>query len=127
MVVLLAALCGCGEGAGPSSTGPVSLQRVVDDPGAYDGERVEVTAGYFSSFEVSVLTTGFAESYPPQPMDPEVWVGASPPDDCLEVAEGASWSEDVVATGTFHFEDGGGFGHVGAYRMELEGATLRCA
>ncbi|MGH2685332.1 MAG: hypothetical protein ACRDJP_07700 [Actinomycetota bacterium] len=126
-------MASCADAPGPASGGgdPIPLQEVVDDPGSFDGQRITVTGGYFGAFEVSVLTTGFAESFPPQPIDPLVWVGGSPAGPCLQIAaddgHGESWATRVVATGTFGFEPGGGFGHLGMYEMQLADARIRCA
>ena len=131
-LVLASILSSCAGATGPGDgdSGPIPLQDVIDDPESFDGERVTVSAGYFGAFEMSVLTTGFAESYPPQPIEPLVWVGVSPPDPCLQIVaddgHGESWADRVVATGTFGFEAGGGFGHLGMYDMELADARIRC-
>ena len=116
--------CGRATETEPGGNGTAPLVEILADPDAFEGQRVEVSTGYFSSFEVSVLTSGFAESYPPQPVDPLVWVSAGPPRSCLEVAERVSWSERVIATGIFR--TGGGFGHLGQYEFELTEPTLRC-
>jgi hypothetical protein len=85
-----------------------------------------VEAAYYGSFEVSVLTSGFRESFPPQPIDPLVWVGVGPPERCLEEAEMATWSDRVVAEGTFRHDPDGGLGHLGGYDMAIEDAALTC-
>jgi hypothetical protein len=124
--MLCAALAGCGQDAGGGDDArPVPLQQVLDDADDFDGRRVVVTTGYYGSFEISVLTTGFAESFPPQPVEPLVWVNAAPPDACTEVEEFATWAEGVVATGVL--ETGGGFGHLGQYEFELTEASIRCS
>ena len=121
-------LMGCAEGGPPGLlSAPVTLRDVAVDPEAYDDGDVRIQAAYFSSFEVSVLTTGFAESHPPQPVEPLVWVVASPPDRCLERAAGAAWADAVIASGTFRYDPDGGFGHLGEYEMALQDATLTCA
>jgi hypothetical protein len=120
-----ALLVGCGS-AGPGSS-PPTFEDLVRDPGSYDGRHIELDTGYLTSFEVSVLTSGFAESYPPQPTRPMIWVSGSPPDRCLERASGTAWSESVRAEGTFVYRPDGGLGHVGAYTMALEDAVLTCA
>ena len=116
--------CGRTHESGAGRDGPVALAEVLADPDSFDGRRIEISSGYFSSFEVSVLTSGFAESYPPQPIEPLVWVNAGPPRSCLDIADRVTWSERVVAEGVFR--TGGGFGHLGEYEFELEEATLRC-
>jgi hypothetical protein len=122
-----ALLVACADaGQPPDRQEAQPLQDVVADPAAFDGATVRLRASYFSSFEISVLTTGFAESHPPQPVDPLVWVVAGPPDRCLERAQGAAWAETVIAFGTFRYDPEGGFGHLGDYRMALENATLAC-
>lgn len=123
-VALGLALSGC---AGPAEDRPLDLSRVTADPETYEGERVDLMAGYYGAFEVSVLTQGFAESYPPQPMEPQVWVTAGPGRDCIERAETVVWAERVRATGVFRYDPDGGFGHLGAYEMALEDATVSCA
>ncbi|HEX2026241.1 MAG TPA: hypothetical protein VHH92_07580 [Actinomycetota bacterium] len=100
---------------------------MIDDREAYAGERVVVTAAYYGSFEVSVLATGFAESNPPEPVEPLVWVDAVPPEECTERSRDATWADSVVATGTFEHGPSGGFGHLGAYDMALRNAVLTCA
>jgi hypothetical protein len=119
-------LLGCADASEPRDS-PQALQDVTADPSAFDDAPVRVRAAYFSSFEVSVLTTGFAESHPPQPVDPLVWVVASPADRCLQRAAGAAWADAVVASGTFRYDPEGGFGHLGEYEMALQDATLTCA
>jgi hypothetical protein len=121
-------LLGCAEGTGNGLlTAPAPLREVAADPEAFDDHELRIRAAFYSSFEVSVLTTGFAESHPPQPVEPLVWVVASPPDRCLERAAGAAWADDVVASGTFAYDPEGGFGHLGEYEMALQDATLSCA
>jgi hypothetical protein len=128
----LALSAGCAQRSeGPSQTDPppdvpVPLSEVTADPAGLDGERITVRAGYYASFEVSGLTTAFAESYPPQPADPLVWVIAEAPAGCVERAQGVTWASDVVATGTFRYDSQGGFGHLSAYDMTLENAELTC-
>jgi hypothetical protein len=114
------------EDGSSASDDLLTLQAVAADPEAYDGEAVRLETGYYGAREASVLTAGFAESYPPQPMDPMVWVSAAPPQDCLEEAEGVSWADRMIAEGTFRYDPDGGFGHLGAYDMALEDATLTC-
>jgi hypothetical protein len=119
-------LLGCADGSEQRES-PEALQDVTADPSAFDDAPVRLRAAYFSSFEVSVLTTGFAESHPPQPVEPFVWVVASPPDRCLQRAGGAAWADAVVASGTFRYDPEGGFGHLGEYEMALQDARLTCA
>lgn len=127
IAVLLAAavMTGCAQRAEPRSE-ELELADVTADPETYDGERIRVRAGYYGTFEVSVLTTGFAESHPPQPADAMVWVAAAPPAGCTDEAQGVAWAEDVTATGTFRYDPDGGFGHLGAYDMAVEDAWLTC-
>lgn len=126
MIATAGVVFGCAEVSEPRDS-PQALQDVTADPSAFDDAPVRVRAAYFSSFEVSVLTTGFAESHPPQPVEPLVWVVASPPDRCIERAAGAGWADAVVASGTFRYDPDGGFGHLGEYEMALQEATLTCA
>ncbi|MGH2691017.1 MAG: hypothetical protein ACRDHM_00750 [Actinomycetota bacterium] len=122
LVIPLAALVAC-AGTGEQ----VTFAAVTESPGDYDGQRVTVEAGYYGAFEVSVLTSGFAESFPPQPVEPLVWVGAGPSEECLEDAEGGvRWAERVEASGVFRYDAGGGFGHLGAYEMTLQDAEITC-
>jgi hypothetical protein len=104
----------------------LTLAAVLDDPDGYDGERVTFEAGYYGAFEVSVLTPGFAESFPPQPMEPQIWVNAGPSEECLQREERSAWAERVRASGVFRYSAERGFGHLGAYEMALEDATLTC-
>ena len=125
------ALVACGGSATerpPEGPAEVSFEQLVEDPGRWTGSEISVESGYLASFEVSVLTSGFAESYPPQPTQPQVWVeGAAPTGPCVEEARGTTWAEAVVATGTFTYRADGGLGHLGTYDMALEDATLACA
>lgn len=124
--VLLMAACADGVPQDDGAT-PSTLRQVLANRRAFDDRTVSVRAAYFSSFEVSVLTTGFAESHPPQPVEPVVWVDVAPPDRCLDRTRDAAWAESVVASGQFRFDPNSGFGHLGAYDMALEDATLSCA
>jgi len=125
---LAAVVAGCAERSGSAGDRPprVTFVELTRQPGAYHGRAVEVTAGYYASFEVSVLTSSFAESYPPQPAEPTIWVAAAPPRECLQRAEGVTWAEVIRATGTFRYDPAGGFGHLGAYGMTLQAASLAC-
>jgi hypothetical protein len=115
----------CAEASEPRDSNQ-ALQDVTADPSAFDDASVRLRAAYFSSFEVSVLTSGFAESHPPQPIDPLVWVVAAPPNKCIERAAGAAWAEEVIASGIFRYDPEGGFGHLGGYKMALQDATVTC-
>jgi hypothetical protein len=130
MVTALSVLwmAACADG-GPAGDGPSpsTLRQVLANRRAFDDRTVSVRTAYFSSFEVSVLTTGFAESHPPQPVEPVVWVDAAPPDRCMDRTRDAAWAPSVVASGRFRFDPDSGFGHLGAYDMALEDATLSCA
>jgi hypothetical protein len=121
-------MASCADDGGPEgdTPGPPTLREVLANRRAFDDRTLRVRAAYFSSFEVSVLTTGFAESHPPQPVEPVVWVDAAPPDRCMERVRDAAWAESVVASGLFRFAPDSGFGHLGAYDMALEDATLSC-
>jgi hypothetical protein len=124
LTVGLLAATACAATSDPSERTP--LRAVIDEREAYAGERVVVTAAYYGSFEVSVLVTGFAESNPPQPVEPLVWVNAVPPEDCTERTRDATWAESIVASGTFEYDPDAGFGHLGAYDMALRDAALTC-
>ncbi len=117
-------LVGCANE--PEAAAPVTFESIVEDPEAFDGEEVTLDASYYGAFEISVLTSGFAESFPPQPVEPLIWVGVGPPEDCLQQAERVAWADRVEASGTFRYQAEGGLGHVGAYDMALENATLVC-
>lgn len=118
----------CAEGAAPSQARVVPFRELVANPEGFDGERVTVRAAYYSSFEVSVLTSGVADTDPPTPRESLLWVAASPPDQCLVAGEaGAFWAKRVVATGLFRHDPRGGFGHLGAYPMTIQDVRLSCA
>jgi hypothetical protein len=128
VVITLALASGCARDA-PQRRQPQpqpTFEDLIGSPQAYDGRRVRVEAAYYGAFEVSVLTSGFRESFPPQPIDPLVWVGAAPPDRCLETEERVAWSDRVVAEGTFRYQADRGLGHLGGYDMAIEDATLTC-
>lgn len=132
MVALLVLSTACAQRAEDRSSASdpddlLTLQAVTSDPSQYDGRPVRLEGGYYAAREASVLTPGFAESYPPHPLEPAVWVGAAPPSGCLEEAEGIAWAERVIAEGIFRYDAGEGFGHLGQYDMALENATLTCS
>ena len=131
LVVLAFLTAACGQRRSPEPSGPVEVnfEDLRRDPGAHDGERIRLRTGYYAARETSVLANEFAESYPPQVGPPEatIWVVATPPAACREEAGGVLWSTDgVIAEGTFRFQEDGGFGHLGQWRMALESATLAC-
>lgn len=115
-----------------------SLQDLIADPKRFDGREVTVTAAYYGSFERTVLVTALTRSHPPQPAGTEVWVDAEPSGPCLQrddKARGVRWAHQVRASGTFRHDPkvdpknptpGRGFGHLGAYAMTIESATLSC-
>jgi hypothetical protein len=119
----------CAEPASPLGGDPpnVGFDELTANPESFDGRYVEVRAGYYAAFEVSVLTSGFAESFPPQPMEPTIWITATPEGDCVERAHDVAWAEAVRASGMFRYGPDGGFGHLGEYEMTLEDASVRCA
>ncbi|HEX6207695.1 MAG TPA: hypothetical protein VF058_04975 [Actinomycetota bacterium] len=125
LVALFALATGCGGDEGIVGPRDVELESVLADPEGHDGERLRFRAFYVGSFELSVLTAALAESYPPQPAEPTIWVDASPRGGCIVTDVGVTWGE-VVAEGVFRYDEGGGFGHLGIYRMQLEGARLAC-
>lgn len=122
-MVVLAVACGTQEG--PVGVREVELEEVLADPEGHEGERLRFTAFYVGSFEQSVLTAALAESYPPQPADPSIWVGARPEGECLISDVGVTWGE-VVAEGVLRHDEEGGFGHLGVYTMQLVDARLAC-
>jgi hypothetical protein len=124
LIVAAVLLGGCGGSSNDQEE--LALSTVLEDPAEYDGERITFEAGYYGAFEVSVLTPGFAESFPPQPMEPHIWVNAGPPEECLQREERLAWAERVRATGVFRYDPERGFGHLGAYEMALEDATITC-
>ncbi|HEX6261302.1 MAG TPA: hypothetical protein VF097_00495 [Actinomycetota bacterium] len=125
LVALIALATACGGDEGSVGPRDVELESVLADPDGHDGERLRFRAFYVGSFELSVLTAALAESYPPQPAEPTIWVEARPRGDCVVSDVGVTWAE-VVAEGVFRYEQGGGFGHLGIHRMQLEGARLAC-
>ncbi|MGH2724854.1 MAG: hypothetical protein ACRDI0_11460 [Actinomycetota bacterium] len=137
ILVIAAVLAACAPPpAGPGGGGdgvaePVSFQRLIEDPGEFDGRRVRIeSAGYYGAREISVLADAFAESHPPQVGPPEntIWVvAASPEGDCVQQAQGVTWTGPVVATGVFAHQPGGGLGHLGQWQRALEDAELTCA
>lgn len=122
-LVVLAAACGTDEP--PIGVREVEVEEVLADPARHDGERLRFRASYVGSFERSVLAAALAESYPPQPAEPTIWVDAQPEGECLITDVGVTWGE-VVAEGVFRFDEEGGFGHLGGYTMQLEDARLAC-
>lgn len=124
MIIAAVLLGGCGDSSGEGNE--PSFASILEQPDDYDGEHVTFEAGYYGAFEVSVLTSGFAESFPPQPVEPLVWLNGGPTGDCVQREETAVWAERVRATGTFRYDPEGGFGHLGAYEMALEDATVTC-
>ncbi len=126
VALLVTALLLGGCGAASDERSEPSFTAILEDPEEYDGERVTFEAGYYGAFEVSVLTSGFAESFPPQPVEPLVWVNAGPTGQCLEREETVTWAEGVRASGIFQYDPERGFGHLGAYEMALEDPTITC-
>lgn len=120
---LLAAACGAEPQA--EGTREVSIEDVLADPAAHDGQRLRFRAAYVGSFERSVLTAALAESYPPQPAEPTIWVDGRPSRDCVISDAGVTWG-DVIAEGVFRYDEEGGFGDLGVYTMQLTAARLSC-
>jgi hypothetical protein len=125
LVLAAALLVGCADRA--DTNGAASFADVTDNPDDYDDQRITVTSGYYAAREIGVLTSGFAESYPPQPVEPLIWVGTGPSGACLEQDQGVAWAERVQASGVFRYDPQDGFGHLGGYEMALEDATITCA
>lgn len=124
-VGLIVASCGEDPSSGPPFRG--ELARVLADPEAFDGRRVEVRAWLVERLEAQVLTSGLAESYPPQAVEPTVWLRASRPlGACLTSDAGTSWGR-VRASGVFRYEPRGAFGPLGVLPMALVDASLACA
>lgn len=124
-LVVVGLLVACGNGS-PGGSAPPSFSEVVENAEAYDGKTVRMDAAYYSSFEISVIASGLTETDPPQPVQPLVWVGTAPGDECLEQSEGSAWADTVEASGTFRYDPERGFGHLGDYEMVIEDAKLLC-
>lgn len=122
-LVVLAVACGTEDG--PVGTREVEIEDVIADPQAHEGQRVRFTAFYVGSFEESVLAAALAESYPPQPAQPAIWVEAQPQGGCLISDAGVTWGE-VVAEGVLRHDEAGGFGHLGVFTMHLVDARVAC-
>jgi hypothetical protein len=126
--ILVAAMLMLGACSDAEELTTFRLPDLTEDPGGFNGERVKIIGGYYGAFEISVLTSGFEESSPPQPVGPLVWVFSSAPQECLKTAEmGVRFAENVEATGIFRYDPDGGFGHLGAYEIALDDATISCA
>ena len=124
-LLVLAAACGAEAPTAEPFRGPIA--RVLAQPEAFDGRVVQVRAWYVDRLGEQVLASGLAESYPPQPAPPGVWVSAPEPEgDCLTSDIGVTWGR-VVATGVFRYEESGAFGPLGVLPMVLAGARLSCA
>lgn len=124
--LIVAAACGGGEDPRGEEVFRGRLARVVEDPASFDGRRVVVRAYYVAELDQTVLTVGLAESYPPQAIEPRVWVTALEPEDgCLSSDAGVTWGE-VLADGRFRYDPEGRLGPLGVWTMELQDAGLRC-
>lgn len=124
LVVVIAT--GCGGQQEPAGVREVRIEEVLADPAAHEGQRLRFRAFYVGSFERSVLTAALAESYPPQPSEPMIWVDAEPRGgECVITDVGVTWGE-VVAEGVLRVDEENGFGHLGIYSMLLEDARLTC-
>lgn len=122
-LVVLAVACG-GEPRA-EGTRDVEVEELLANPATFDGQLVRFRAAYVGSFEQSVLAGALAESYPPQPAEPTIWVDGEPEGPCLISDVGVTWGE-VVAEGRFRYEEEGGLGHLGVYTMQLLDARLAC-
>lgn len=125
VLALLVLVAACGGEPRTVGTRDVEIEELLADPGDFDGQRVRFRAAYVGSFERSVLTAALAESYPPQPAEPTIWVDAEPTGPCIIRDVGVTWGQ-VVAAGVFRFEEDGGFGHLGVHTMQLLEPTLSC-
>lgn len=126
LAVLAVLSTSCGSEEAPAGPASVSFARLVEEPSTFDGRRVRLSAFYLGSFERSLLSGALAESYPPQAVEPTVWVSApTPVGECIQTDEGVTWGE-VTAVGTFRYDPEGGFGHLMVWTMELADARLAC-
>lgn len=124
-VVAMLLLAACGIAEEPPEIREIEIEEVLADPATFDGQLVRFRAAYVGSFEQSVLAGALAESYPPQPAEPTIWVDGEPEGACLISDVGVTWGE-VVAEGRFRYEEEGGLGHLGVYTMQLLDARLAC-
>jgi hypothetical protein len=125
-MVLAAAMLLAACASEPEAVAPPTVASLAEDPESYDDKQVTIDAAYYGATEMSVLTSGFAESFPPRPVEPLIWVAVAPPDDCLQQSEGVAWADRVEASGTFRYEPEGGLGHLGRYEMAIDDADLVC-
>lgn len=120
------ATSGCGSEDPRDVPEDVRLRHVLERPEAFDGRLVRLEAAVVRTDDVTLLTPGLAESYPPQAVEPTIYVGASLPDGgCITRAEGVAWGE-VRAEGRFRHEEEGAFGPLGVLPMALRDARLSC-
>ena len=120
-------LAACGEEGGMGAgTTQVTLEQLAQDPDRYEGQQVRIDSAYYRDATLDVLTSGFRESFPPQPIDPMVTVDSRAPAGCLDTAphQDVSWTESAFATGTFHVgEDGSD----GGPELLLLNSTVSCS
>jgi hypothetical protein len=126
-IAVLFLLSACGEEQG-SRAGPtrVTLEQLAQNPERYEGRQVRIGSAYYRNASLEVLTSGFRESFPPQPIDPLVTVDSSAPAGCLDSApnQDVSWTESAVATGTFQVGDEGPDGQP---ELLLLDSTVSCS
>ncbi len=120
----------CGSPSSPSGLSDVTavtFRQLIRAPERYAGKTVRLTTSYHRADGIAVLTEGFAESWPPQPMRPSIAVDTKLRDrSCLDSRRGVKWSSDVLATGTFEMAAGNGSGDPDFGTFSLRDAVLRC-
>lgn len=110
---------GCAGGASARDGGTANLEELIRGASAFDGKTVTVRAGFLSTSGRRVLTSGFAESFPPQAIDPTISLDAELFGPCVHTAQHVRWAEAVQATGMFRYRAEG-------QAMDLEGARIVC-
>lgn len=122
--VLATGACGSEEDGSPLQE--VRFDDLMERPEAFDRRLVRLEAGVVRSDGVTLLTSAFAESFPPQAVEPTIFVRAAlPTGDCITRTEGVAWGR-VHAQGRFRYEPDGEFGPLGVLPMALRDARLSC-